>query len=191
MKHFHMQTLFGITSTGLNDAVEQHTDVAGTHYVDSSEQYITKNVEQWTGWNAQWKFTEVSGWNLQQQYMGLMSTVQTLSKGNASMQNEDIFMGMNATIADKQMNTEAHDNWNCFCVTHLMMLWMAMGRNYEYWIRHTTVKGMYDTFIPWTYTIQRHVLSLSLYEQLQKDLVIDTLRLMWLPENTMWGHDCK
>ena len=65
---------------------------------------------------------EVSGWNLQQQYIGLMSTVQTLSKGNASMQNEDIFMGMNATIADKQMKREAHDNWNCFCVTHLMML---------------------------------------------------------------------
>ena len=51
-----------------------------------------------------------------------MSTVQTLSKGNASMQNKDIFMGMNATIADKQMNRKAHDNWNYFCVTHLMML---------------------------------------------------------------------
>ena len=46
MKHFHMQTLFGITSTGLNDAGEQHIDVANTYYMDSSEQYITQNVEQ-------------------------------------------------------------------------------------------------------------------------------------------------
>ena len=88
-----MQTHFGITSTGTNDTREQHMDVAGTHYMDSLEQYIAQNVERWTGWNAQWKFTEVSGWNSQQQYMALMSTVQTLRNGNASMQNEDMYNG--------------------------------------------------------------------------------------------------
>ena len=41
-----MQTHFGITSTGTNDAREQHIDVVGTHYMDSSEQYIAQNVER-------------------------------------------------------------------------------------------------------------------------------------------------
>ena len=61
--------------------------------MDTSEQYIAQTVEQRTGWNAQWTIMEVSGWNSQQQYMALMSTVQTLRNGNASMQNEDMYNG--------------------------------------------------------------------------------------------------
>ena len=130
--NFHMQTKKWNHEHQNEWCKEQHIDVVDTYYMDSSEQYIAQNVEQWTGWNAQWKFTEVSGWNLQQQSTNLRSTVETLSNGNASMQNEDIYiMGMNATIPDKQMDSEAHDNWNYFCVTHLMILWTAFGQSYE------------------------------------------------------------
>ena len=58
-------------------------DVVATYYMDTSEQYIAQNVERRTGWNTQWTFMEVSGWNLPQQYTGIMSTVETLSNGNA------------------------------------------------------------------------------------------------------------
>ena len=166
--NFHMQTHFWNHEHRNEWCKEQHMDVVDTYYMDSSEQYIAQNVEWWTGWNAQWKFTEVSGWDSQQQYTGLMSTVETLSNGNASMQNEDIYIiGMNATIPDKQLKREAHDNWNYFCVTHLMILWMALGQSYEYWIRHRTVK--YDTgqskvcithSFHETYTSRGHVFSL-------------------------------
>ena len=58
-------------------------DVVDTYYMDTSEQYIAQNVERRTGWNTQWTFMEVSGWNSQQQYTGMMSTVETLGNGNA------------------------------------------------------------------------------------------------------------
>ena len=79
-------------------------DVVDTYYIDTLEQYIAQTIERQTGWNAQWKFMEVSGWNSPQQYTGIMSTVETLGIGNASMRNDDIYvMGINATIADKQI----------------------------------------------------------------------------------------
>ena len=58
-------------------------DVVDTYYMDTSEQYIAQTVERRTGWNAQWTIMEVSGWNSQQQYTGMMSTVETLGNGNA------------------------------------------------------------------------------------------------------------
>ena len=123
--NFHMQTHFGITSTGTNDAREQHLDVAGTHYMDSSEQYIAQNVEWWTGWSAQWKFTEVSGWNSQQQYMGLMSTVETLRNGNASMWNEDIYNGDECNYS-RQVN-EKGGTWQLE-----LLLWHCILWSYEW-----------------------------------------------------------
>ena len=46
MKQLSHRTCFGTTSTGTNDAGEQHMGVAGIYHMNSSELYIAQNVER-------------------------------------------------------------------------------------------------------------------------------------------------